>query len=136
MSDILFNKKMEIRKAIKAKFTPEIIEEFFGLTIKHHSEKGGSSGDIDLWNVYDKETGELLLPKLYAWDLEDLFKYIGFDACKLLRESAPEDDNTGNVLLAEHQMKMAQKAYEEKYYRTCPICGFRYDSSCQTHHHI
>ena len=130
----IINKKVEkIRDTVKARFTPAFAEEIFGIIVKVNK---ANNGDLETWNIYDKNSGELLLPNLNSWKVDSLFERLAFDISEMLREGAQTDNNSAGINAAVEELKVEQKKYEEKYYRICPQCGVRYNSQYQTHSHF
>lgn len=133
MKEIIEEKANDIRRNIKKRFTQSLAEDIFGLILKKNKEK---DGDLDLYNIYDKKSGELLLPKLRTWEVDDLFRQFGYDIANILQKTACVDTNTEAVDSVEENFKMKQSQYESEYYRTCPICHLKYNSQYQAHSHF
>lgn len=131
MNEIKKSLTENIRKRISTRLNKMDLEELFGLVIKKNQKKDG----IVTYNIYDKNTKELLVPEVKPWDFEDIFKYAGFDVAEELKKNAELESDDKGIEAAAGDIDLKQQKFEKKYYKTCPICGFRYNSLCQSHGH-
>ena len=119
----------EILDNIKKRFSKELTENTLGIVVKKDK-------DSEKFNIYDKETGKLLIVEVGEYDLQCLFEWIGYSLLASIRTQMEIDDNSDSVKELAEQQKKAQKEYEEKYIKVCPFCGQEYDSKHERHDHI
>lgn len=125
-----------VRDKVSQTFSKGKAEDVFGLIVKKSGTEDADYYDADQYNIYDKETGELLITNLKSWEVDELFGNISYDISQLLQDKAVEEDDMERVNVMEEYLSGIQDVYEQKYYKKCPVCGETYDSKHEVHFHV
>lgn len=105
----------------------EQIEKFFGIKILRDSDED------DTYNIYRGD--ELIFGKMHTWDVGEILRDISAKCSGLLCNSAEKDENGKAARKKAYELEAKELEYEKNYYVKCPICGYTYNSSHETHFH-
>ena len=74
-----------IRHEREKKLSKDVIEKMLGIAVK--KTKNTTPKGFTQFNMYDSETGELILEEIEEWDIKMFFELIGLDIFEILNNS-------------------------------------------------